>query len=108
MQIVDAQIHLWGSGLPSNLAHRQVTAFPTEEAVGLMDEGGIDAAVMAAAEVIMFMRFSFLGGLQREAGQGVRKSLQLRLVGWFAIGLPPPQFRQAMGDDARGPRFGEP
>ena len=28
MHIVDAQIHLWGSGLPSNLAHRQVTAFP--------------------------------------------------------------------------------
>src|SRR5205823_144000 len=46
MQIVDAQIHLWGSGLPSNQAHRQVTAFTTEEAVGLMDEGGVDAAVI--------------------------------------------------------------
>ena len=46
MQIVDAQIHLWGSGLPSNMAHRQVTAFTTAQAVGLMDEGGIDAAVI--------------------------------------------------------------
>src|SRR5262245_65878582 len=46
MQIVDAQIHLWGSGLPSNQAHRQVTAFTTEEAVGLMDAGGVDAAVI--------------------------------------------------------------
>jgi predicted TIM-barrel fold metal-dependent hydrolase len=46
MPIIDAQIHVWGSGLPSNLAHRQVTAFPTEEAVGLMDEGGVDAAVI--------------------------------------------------------------
>ena len=46
MQIVDAQIHLWGSGLPSNLSHRQVTAFTTEEAVALMDEGGIDAAII--------------------------------------------------------------
>ncbi len=46
MRIVDAQIHLWGSGLPSNMAHRQVTAFATEEAVGLMDEGGVDAAVI--------------------------------------------------------------
>ncbi len=46
MPIVDAQIHLWGSGLPSNLAHRQVTAFPPEEAVGLMDAGGVDAAVI--------------------------------------------------------------
>ena len=33
MRIVDAQIHLWGSGLPSNMAHRQVTSFTTEEAV---------------------------------------------------------------------------
>ena len=46
MQIVDAQIHLWGSGLPSNMAHRQVTAFTAEEAIGLMDEGGVDAAVI--------------------------------------------------------------
>jgi len=29
MRIVDAQIHLWGSGLPSNMAHRQVTSFTT-------------------------------------------------------------------------------
>ena len=46
MQIVDAQIHLWGSGLPSNLAHRQVTAFTAEEAIPMMDEGGVDAAVI--------------------------------------------------------------
>jgi predicted TIM-barrel fold metal-dependent hydrolase len=46
MQIIDAQIHLWGTGLPSNLSHRQVTAFPPEEAITLMDEGGVDAAVI--------------------------------------------------------------
>ena len=46
MQIIDAQIHLWGTGLPSNLSHRQVTAFMPEEAIGLMDEGGVDAAVI--------------------------------------------------------------
>src|SRR5947207_8030748 len=46
MRIVDAQIHLWGSGLPSNMAHRQVTSFTTEEALSLMDEGGVDAAVI--------------------------------------------------------------
>lgn len=46
MQIVDAQIHLWGSGLPSNLAHIQVTSFTPEEAIGLMDEAGVDAAVI--------------------------------------------------------------
>ena len=46
MQIVDAQIHLWGSGLPSNLSHIQVTSFTPKEAIGLMDEGGVDAAVI--------------------------------------------------------------
>jgi predicted TIM-barrel fold metal-dependent hydrolase len=46
MQIVDAQIHLWRSGLPVNAAHRQVTEFSTEEAVAMMDEGGVNAAVI--------------------------------------------------------------
>ncbi len=46
MQIVDAQIHTWGSGLPSNLSHRQVTHFTPEEAIALMDEAGVDAAVI--------------------------------------------------------------
>jgi predicted TIM-barrel fold metal-dependent hydrolase len=46
MQIIDAQIHLWGTGLPSNLSHRQVTAFTAEEAIALMDEAGVDAAVI--------------------------------------------------------------
>lgn len=46
MQIVDAQIHTWGTGLPSNASHWQVTHFTPEEAVKLMDEGGIDAAVI--------------------------------------------------------------
>lgn len=46
MHIVDAQIHLWGSGLPSNQSHWQVTSFTTDEAVKLMDEAGVDAAVI--------------------------------------------------------------
>ena len=46
MQIVDAQIHLWSSGLPSNLSHRQVTSFSSEEAIKMMDESGVDAAVI--------------------------------------------------------------
>lgn len=46
MQIVDAQIHLWGTGLPSNLSHRQVTHFTAEEAIPMMDEGGVNAAVI--------------------------------------------------------------
>ena len=46
MPVVDAQIHLWGTGLPSNLSHRQVTAFTPAEAIALMDEAGVDAAVI--------------------------------------------------------------
>jgi predicted TIM-barrel fold metal-dependent hydrolase len=46
MQIVDAQIHLWSTGLPSNLSHRQLTSFQAAEAIGLMNEGGVDAAVI--------------------------------------------------------------
>ena len=46
MQIVDAQIHTWGSGLPSNMSHWQVTHFTPAEAIALMDEAGVDAAVI--------------------------------------------------------------
>lgn len=46
MQIVDAQIHTWGTGLPSNLAHRQVTSFTPAEAIAMMDEAGVAAAVI--------------------------------------------------------------
>ncbi|MSP30515.1 MAG: amidohydrolase [Acetobacteraceae bacterium] len=46
MQIVDAQIHTWGTGLPSNLSHWQVTKFSPEDAVALMDAGGVNAAVI--------------------------------------------------------------
>ena len=46
MQIIDAQIHLWGTGLPSNLSHRQVTSFAPPEAIAMMDAGGVDAAVI--------------------------------------------------------------
>jgi predicted TIM-barrel fold metal-dependent hydrolase len=46
MRIVDAQVHIWSGGLPGNMAHRQVTAFTAQEAIALMDEGGVDAAVI--------------------------------------------------------------
>jgi hypothetical protein len=50
MQIVDAQIHLWAAGLPSYPSHWQVTHFTAEEAIVLMDEGGVDAAVIHPPE----------------------------------------------------------
>lgn len=46
MKLVDAQIHIWGKGLPSNAAHWQITSFSAAEAIKLMDEAGVDAAVI--------------------------------------------------------------
>ena len=46
MEIIDAQIHVWGSGLPSNDAHIQVTSFTPAQAITLMDEAGVDASII--------------------------------------------------------------
>jgi predicted TIM-barrel fold metal-dependent hydrolase len=46
VEIVDAQIHLWGSGLPSNAAHWPITSFTAAEAIAMMDEAGVEAAVI--------------------------------------------------------------
>ncbi|MBL6955114.1 MAG: amidohydrolase family protein [Alphaproteobacteria bacterium] len=90
MQIIDAQIHLWGTGLPSNLSHRQVTSFTAEEAIGLMDEGGVDAAVihppswdpgsdeMASEAVRRYPgRFAIMGSLPLDQPQS-----RTRIAGW--------------------------
>jgi predicted TIM-barrel fold metal-dependent hydrolase len=90
MQIVDAQIHLWGSGLPSNMAHRQVTSFTTEEAVAMMDEAGVQAAVihppgwdpgshdMAFAAVRDYPgRFAILGSVPLDQPES-----RARIAGW--------------------------
>ncbi|MFN0040668.1 MAG: amidohydrolase family protein [Burkholderiales bacterium] len=90
MQIIDAQIHLWGSGLPSNLAHRQVTSFTTAEAIALMDEGGVDAAIIhppgwdPGADAMAFAavrdhpgRFAIMGTLPLD-----RPDSRLRVATW--------------------------
>ena len=46
MLIVDAQVHIWSSGLPTNPAHRQVTSVTADELLKEMDEAGVDAAVI--------------------------------------------------------------
>ncbi len=45
MLIVDAQVHLWGSGTP--LAHhRQICSYSVDDLLKEMDEGGVDAAII--------------------------------------------------------------
>lgn len=46
MQIVDAQIHLWEQGFPGNQAHRTVSRYSAEYVLGMMDEAGVDAALI--------------------------------------------------------------
>ena len=46
MLIVDAQIHLWNAGKPTNANHRQVPAYLKDDALREMKDGGVDAAVI--------------------------------------------------------------
>lgn len=46
MLIVDAQVHIWGSGPPTTPSHRQVSVLSTAELLREMDEAGVDAAVI--------------------------------------------------------------
>ena len=63
MLIVDAQVHIWSSGKPTNANHRQVAAFTKDDLLKEMDEAGVDAAVHPPAGV--------LGSeLQRAGGRG--------------------------------------
>lgn len=45
MKIVDAQVHIWSSGVPMP-PHRQVSSFSAEEMLAEMDAAGVDAAVI--------------------------------------------------------------
>jgi len=44
--IVDSQVHIWSTGLPTNPAHRQITSFTVDDLFREMDEAGVDAAVI--------------------------------------------------------------
>ncbi len=46
MLIVDAQVHIWSGGKPTNPNHRQVPAFTADDLLKEMDEAGVDAAVV--------------------------------------------------------------
>jgi len=46
VRIVDAQVHIWASGPPTNPAHRQVQSFSKDELLRDMDVAGVDAAVL--------------------------------------------------------------
>ncbi len=45
MPIIDAQVHIWGSGTPSG-HHRQTSLYTAEELIAEMDQAGVDGAVL--------------------------------------------------------------
>jgi predicted TIM-barrel fold metal-dependent hydrolase len=45
MLIIDAQVHIWGSGQPSG-HHRQTSVYTAEELIAEMDAAGVDGAVL--------------------------------------------------------------
>ena len=46
MLIVDAQVHIWSAGPPTNQAHRQVNSYSAEECIRDMDAAGVDACLL--------------------------------------------------------------
>jgi predicted TIM-barrel fold metal-dependent hydrolase len=46
MLIVDSQVHIWTSGLPTNPSHRQITSFTKDDLLKEMDAAGVNAAVI--------------------------------------------------------------
>jgi predicted TIM-barrel fold metal-dependent hydrolase len=46
MLIVDAQVHIWSAGPPTNPAHRQVNSYSAEECIRDMDAAGVNACVL--------------------------------------------------------------
>ena len=46
MLIVDAQVHIWSAGPPSNPMHRQVNSYSAEECVRDMDMAGVNACLL--------------------------------------------------------------
>ncbi len=46
MLIVDAQVHIWGSGPPTSVVHRQRPVFSALDLLAEMDEAGVAAAVI--------------------------------------------------------------
>ena len=46
MHIVDAQVHIWSGGKPTNATHRQVERFTKDDLLKEMDEAGVDGAVI--------------------------------------------------------------
>jgi len=80
MQIIDAQVHIWGSGTPSG-HHRQTSRYSAEELIGEMDEAGVHGAVLHPP--------SWDNGSNELAVEAARKYPdRFCILGWFPLDRP--------------------
>ena len=80
MQIIDAQVHIWGSGTPSG-HHRQTSVYTAEELIAEMDEAGVNGAVLHPP--------SWDNGSNELAVEAARKYPdRFCILGWFPLDEP--------------------
>ena len=93
--IVDSQIHIWGSNLPTNPAHRQITSFTAEDVLKEMDEAGVDAAVIYPPGWDPGADTMALEAAAQHPGR-------LSILGKFPWTTPPAARWWTVGSDSRG------
>lgn len=80
MQIIDAQVHIWGSGTPSG-HHRQVSRYSAEELIQEMDAAGVHGAVLHPP--------SWDAGSNEMAGEAAQAYPdRFCILGWFPLDRP--------------------
>ena len=80
MQIIDAQVHIWGSGTPSG-HHRQTSIYTAEELIKEMDEAGVNGAVLHPP--------SWDPGSNEMAVEAAKKYPdKFCILGWFPLDKP--------------------
>ena len=80
MQVIDAQVHIWGSGQPSG-HHRQTSIYTAEELIKEMDAAGVNGAVLHPP--------SWDAGSNEMAVEAARKYPdRFCILGWFPLDKP--------------------
>jgi len=80
MQVIDAQVHIWGSGTPS-AHHRQTSSFTAEELITEMNAAGVHGAVLHPP--------SWDPGSNELAVEAARKYPdKFCILGWFPLDRP--------------------
>jgi predicted TIM-barrel fold metal-dependent hydrolase len=80
MQVIDAQVHIWGSGTPSG-HHRQTSIYTAEELIKEMDAAGVHGAVLHPP--------SWDPGSNELAVEAAKKYPdKFCILGWFPLDKP--------------------